>query len=104
VIAHPASGSFCSPQVKLTVPASTLNIRIPEGGNMASEMVALSKNGPIGTVTLQRPPANAMNIELTEQIALIFDGVANDPSIRSVILTGQDKSFCAGLIGRSLRG
>jgi enoyl-CoA hydratase len=64
---------------------------------MANDAVALSKNGPIATVTLQRPPANAMSIELTEQIALIFEGVANDSSVRAVILTGQGKSFCAGL-------
>ena len=64
---------------------------------MANDMVALSKNGQVATVTLQRPPANAMSIELTEQIADIFDGVANDPGIRAVIFTGQGKSFCAGL-------
>jgi enoyl-CoA hydratase/carnithine racemase len=56
---------------------------------MASDMVALGKNGPVVTVALRRPPANAMNIELTEQFALIFDGVANDPSVRSVILCGS---------------
>lgn len=64
---------------------------------MADDMVALSKNGPVATVTLQRPPANAMSIELTEQIALVFESVANDPGVRAVILTGQGKSFCAGL-------
>jgi enoyl-CoA hydratase/carnithine racemase len=64
---------------------------------MASDMVALGRNGPVATVTLQRPPANAMSLELTEQIAKIFDGVANDPGTRAVIFTGQGKSFCAGL-------
>ena len=64
---------------------------------MASDMVALGRNGPVVTVTLQRPPANAMSIELTEQIAEIFDGVANDPGTRAVIFTGRGKSFCAGL-------
>ena len=34
---------------------------------------------------------------MSEQIALVFEGVANDPSIRAVILTGQGKSFCTGL-------
>jgi hypothetical protein len=34
---------------------------------MANDIVTLSKNGPIVTVTLQRPPANAMSVELTEQ-------------------------------------
>lgn len=64
---------------------------------MADEMITVGKNGPVATVTLQRPPANAMSIELTEQIALVFEGVANDSSVRSVILTGQGKSFCSGL-------
>lgn len=64
---------------------------------MANDIVAVSKIGPVATVTLQRPPANAMSIELTEHIAEVFDDMANDPGVRAVIFTGQDKSFCAGL-------
>jgi enoyl-CoA hydratase len=64
---------------------------------MANDIIAVRKNGSIATVTLQRPPANAMSIELTEQIAVVFDDMANDTDVRAVIFTGQGKSFCAGL-------
>src|SRR5262249_1196518 len=47
--------------------------------------------------TLKRPPASAMNLELTEDIATLFQGLGQDKSVRSVILTGHGKSFCAGV-------
>ena len=64
---------------------------------MANDIVALRKDGPLATVTLQRSPANAISIELIERIGGVFESVADDPSIRAVILTGQGTSFCAGL-------
>jgi hypothetical protein len=64
---------------------------------MANDIVALCKEGPVATVTLQRPPANAISIEPTERIGGVFESVADDPSIRAVILSGQGTSFCAGL-------
>ena len=64
---------------------------------MANDIVALRKVGPVATVTLQRSPANAISIELIERIGGVFESVADDPSIRAVILTGQGTSFCAGL-------
>jgi enoyl-CoA hydratase len=64
---------------------------------MANDIVALRKEGPVATVTLQRPPANAISIEPTERIGGVFESVADDPSIRAVILSGQGTSFCAGL-------
>ena len=64
---------------------------------MANDIVALHKDGPVATVTLQRSPANAISIELIERIGGVFECVADDPSIRAVILTGQGTSFCAGL-------
>jgi len=64
---------------------------------MANDIVALRKDGSVATVTLQRSPANAISIELIERIGGVFESVADDPSIRAVILTGQGTSFCAGL-------
>jgi len=50
---------------------------------------------PIAVVTLRRPPANAMNLELTEEIAAVFQRLGKDR--RALVLTGQGKSFCAGV-------
>ncbi len=51
----------------------------------------------VEVVTLARPPANALNIEMTEEIAAAFEAVASDDSVRAAILTGEGKAFCAGL-------
>ena len=63
---------------------------------MAS-MIDVVRHGPIALVTLRRPPANAMNLELTEEIATVFQHLGQDKSVRSLVLTGQGTSFCAGL-------
>ena len=60
-------------------------------------MIDVVRQGAIAIVTLRRPPANAMNLELTEDIAAVFQRLGQDGSVRSVVLTGQGKSFCAGV-------
>lgn len=67
-------------------------------------MLTTEKRGPVAVVTLRRPPANAMSIELTERIAEAFDAIASDDSVRSVVLTGEGRSFCAGLDLKSVPG
>ncbi len=64
---------------------------------MTARVIDVDRQGRVAIVTLRRPPANAMNIELTEQIASVFQTLGKDRSVRSVILTGQGKSFCAGV-------
>ncbi|WP_042348470.1 enoyl-CoA hydratase [Bacillus massiliigorillae] len=56
-----------------------------------------SENGII-TITLNRPQAaNALNKELLVQFNELLDTLANDSSIRCVIITGNgEKAFCAG--------
>jgi enoyl-CoA hydratase len=60
-------------------------------------MIEVVHQGPIAIVTLRRPPANAMNLEFTGEIATVFQGLGQDRSVRSLVLTGQGKSFCAGV-------
>jgi enoyl-CoA hydratase len=51
----------------------------------------------IEVVTLARPPANALDIDTTEEIAATFEAIASDDSARAAVLTGDGKAFCAGL-------
>jgi enoyl-CoA hydratase len=64
---------------------------------MTSGMIDVVRHGKVALVTLRRPPANAMNIELTEEIASVFQDFGQDDEVRSVVLTGHGKSFCAGV-------
>jgi enoyl-CoA hydratase len=62
-----------------------------------ASLIDVVHHGPIALVTLRRPPANAMNLELTEEIATVFQHLGQDKSVRSLVLTGQGPSFCAGV-------
>jgi enoyl-CoA hydratase len=60
-------------------------------------MIDLERQGPVTIVALKRTPANAMDIEFLEEIAAVFVRLGQDSSVRSVVLTGQGKSFSAGV-------
>jgi enoyl-CoA hydratase len=64
---------------------------------VTASMIDVVHQGPIAVVVLTRPPANAMNLEFTEEIASVFQHLGKDRSVRSVVLTGEGRSFCAGV-------
>lgn len=51
-------------------------------------------DGAVATITLQRPPVNALNAELIADIGAAVDEAA-DPSVRAVVVTGAPH-FAAG--------
>lgn len=55
-----------------------------------------SRFDSIEVLTLARPPANGLDIEMTEEIAEAFEALATSDSA-AAILTGEGKAFCAGL-------
>jgi enoyl-CoA hydratase len=59
------------------------------------ELVRLEVADGIGTIRLDRPPVNAMNDQLTSELASVA-GAAADASIRAVIIYGGEKVFAAG--------
>lgn len=52
--------------------------------------------GGIATVTLARPPVNAQNRAMREEIVAIFDALSDRDDVRVAILTGEGKVFSAG--------
>lgn len=53
--------------------------------------------GGVGVVTLNRPAVrNAIDDQLRAELQAILDRVANDASIRALVLTGNGAAFCAG--------
>ena len=52
----------------------------------------------IALVTLNRPDRlNAMSTELVADLHVVLGAIADDPSVRVVVLTGEGRGFCAGL-------
>jgi len=64
---------------------------------MPYSSIALSRAGPIATLTLNRPELhNAFNAEMIAELRDCFAALADDASARVVVLTGAGQSFCAG--------
>ncbi len=63
-----------------------------------SDVVRVSREGAVVTVTLNRPEKlNALDAELLGALGAAFDSLVRDPSVRVAILTGAgDKAFAAG--------
>ena len=53
--------------------------------------------GGIRILSLNRPPANAIDRNLLDALAAACDEAANDEAVRAVVLTGSGKFFSAGL-------
>ncbi|MDF2875541.1 MAG: Crotonyl-CoA hydratase, partial [Sporomusa sp.] len=62
-----------------------------------NNLLYVTGNG-IGLITLNRPKAlNALNSELLTELNSLLDIIAQDQSVKVVIVTGSgDKSFVAG--------
>lgn len=61
------------------------------------ESIQLEQHGSILTLWLNRPESrNAMSLNMVNAIQQVFAHIADDVSIRAVILRGQGGHFCAG--------
>ncbi|HTW82800.1 MAG TPA: enoyl-CoA hydratase-related protein [Candidatus Sulfotelmatobacter sp.] len=62
------------------------------------QTIELTRDGAVATVTLNRPQVlNALNLQLLGELTEVLDELANDVTVRAVILTGAGpKAFAAG--------
>jgi enoyl-CoA hydratase/carnithine racemase len=60
------------------------------------ELVKLEFADGIGTILLQRPPVNALNDQLTEDLAAAARQAETSDEVRAVIIYGGEKVFAAG--------
>lgn len=50
----------------------------------------------VATVTMDRPPVNAVSPELLDALTSAFDALSDRDDVRAAILTGAGRVFCAG--------
>ena len=63
---------------------------------MASDLVSTERHGAITVIRLNRPPANAIDMELGRQFQAAFDAaVEGEPA--ALVLTGTGRFFSGGL-------
>jgi len=65
---------------------------------MAYQNILVERDGPIATVTVNRPKVlNALNHQTLSELAAAFDELRADASVRGLIVTGAgEKAFVAG--------
>jgi len=64
---------------------------------MAYETLLTTREDGFAIVTLNRPPANAISVELVHELNAALGDFVEDDTVRSVIITGAgDRIFCAG--------
>jgi enoyl-CoA hydratase len=61
------------------------------------ETLLLAQNGPVLTVTLNRPELrNATNRRMEIELCRVFDAANHDPAVQVLVVTGAGDVFCAG--------
>jgi enoyl-CoA hydratase len=63
---------------------------------MQLENVKLDVSDFVATVTLNRPPVNALGRAIRQELVSVFDALHDREDVRAIILTGSGRTFCAG--------
>lgn len=64
---------------------------------MAFATIDLAIDGPVATITLNRPKAmNAFTHDMRDDVCAALDRTDADDAVRAVIFTGAGRAFCAG--------
>jgi enoyl-CoA hydratase len=62
-----------------------------------SELIVLEKGtGGVATIRMSRPPMNALNSAMQEQLRAAATDVSQDSEVRAVVIFGGEKVFAAG--------
>lgn len=60
------------------------------------EFIRLETDGAIGTIRLERPPMNALNQQIEQELHAVAQEASERSDIRAVIVYGGEKVFAAG--------
>lgn len=63
---------------------------------MDTQVIRCDVQDSIATVTMDRPPVNAVNAQFLDEMMHVFDTLSDRSDVRVAILTGAGRTFCAG--------
>jgi len=64
---------------------------------MAGAQVTSERSGAVALLRLDRPPANAIDLEFATELGAVFASLVSDAEVRAIVVTGTGKFFSAGL-------
>ena len=63
----------------------------------AYSQIAVDIDGPVGTITLNRPDKlNAFTVDMVQELKDALAMLARTTAVRAIVLTGAGRAFCAG--------
>jgi enoyl-CoA hydratase len=62
----------------------------------AKRFLSVEQEGPVATVTIDRPPANAVSPALIDEFLTILPPLADDARVRCLVIRGTGRFFVAG--------
>ena len=71
---------------------------------MSTDLVRYSVSGNIAEIMLDRPPVNALSMDLIDALLAALAKARDDEAVRAVIIGSAHKVFCAGLDLDIVRG
>jgi enoyl-CoA hydratase/carnithine racemase len=71
---------------------------------MSADLVRYSVSGHIAAIMLDRPPVNALSMELIDALLAAFAKARDDDAVRAIVIGSMHKVFCAGLDLDIIRG
>jgi enoyl-CoA hydratase len=67
-----------------------------QGEAVTPSTFRLKSDGGVTTVMLDRPPANAVNPAMIEELLAELPTVIADPAVRCLVIAGNERFFCGG--------
>ncbi len=58
--------------------------------------LAVTLSAGVATVVFDRPPVNAVDLDVIDEFLQVVGELAADRAVRAVIITGRERRFCAG--------
>jgi len=60
------------------------------------EFLKVHTEGFIATISISRPPANALSSAVLKELSTVLDNLENDDRVRAIVLHGEGRFFSAG--------
>ena len=61
------------------------------------KFIKVNKEKQVARITLDRPKHNVLDIEMMKEFNLELEKIASDDDLKCVVITGEGRSFCAGV-------
>jgi enoyl-CoA hydratase len=69
-----------------------------------NEFVRVETDGAVATIRLDRPPMNALSIQVQDELGAAVAKVSVDATVRAVVIYGGEKVFAAGVDVKEMAG